>query len=228
MGNALQTWSGRNVREALHSSASITPSAGITDAAEAGRVAEAEAQSRDPFFSLQDGTSLSKETSKPTIVSVVSRESICDRVLFLFLLPSLPFLLLLFLLWDRALLCSWGSRQTWHHNVSFPQVLGLQMFITMSSPGQYIWSGGYLFMYKDAKENSWKSQRGDSSKEREGLSWQKDSCLLETGITRFLDRSWSNPSHTSDISQELNVIFPCTQKLIFKLLSYETWLAFLC
>lgn len=34
--------------------------------------------------------------SKPRITSVASRESVCDRVLVLFLLPSLPFLLLFF------------------------------------------------------------------------------------------------------------------------------------
>lgn len=38
--------------------------------------------------------------SKPRITSVASRESVCDRVLFLFLLPSLPFLLLFFFFFE--------------------------------------------------------------------------------------------------------------------------------
>lgn len=52
------------------------------------------------IFSLQDGASLSKKMSKPRITSVASRESVCDRVLVLFLLPSLSFLLLFFFFFE--------------------------------------------------------------------------------------------------------------------------------
>lgn len=98
-------------------------------------------------------------------------------------------------------------------NPTFLLVLLRKAFKTLS------WGRDTLSRSKSAKKESIWTQKDISHKGRVGISWQWAISQLNSWTTWFLNRNWSYPSPDSDISQELNVIFPWAQRLIFKLLS---------